>query len=63
MHFFRSIELVFLLDICQLLLELHDTLAFLPMAILRSIPMNLLAGGTAVAVGLAPLSQLARDGA
>ena len=58
-HLFHSIELFFLLDICQLLLELHDTLTLVPMTILRPIPVNLLAGGAAVAVGLASLAQLA----
>ena len=54
-HLFHSIKLFFL-DICQLLLELHDTLTLVPMTILRPNPMNLLAGGTAVAVGLASLA-------
>ena len=43
----------------QLLLELRDPLAFLPVTILRSVPMNLLAVAAAVAVGLAPLAELA----
>ena len=51
-----------LLNIRQLLLELRDSLALLSVAILRPIPMNLLAGFAAVAVGLASLAQLARGG-
>ena len=44
----------------QLLLELCNPLALLPMAILPSmIPMNLLALPAAVAVRLAPLAELA----
>ena len=47
------------LHLCQRLLELRNPLAFLPMAILRAIPMNLLAIAAAVAVRLAPLAELA----
>ena len=43
----------------QLLPELRHTLAFLPMTVLRSSPMNLLAFDAAVAVRLACLAQLA----
>ena len=43
----------------QRLLELRNPLAFLPMAILRAIPVNLLAIAAAVAVRLAPLAELA----
>ena len=43
----------------QLLLELHNPLALLPVAILRSVPMNLLAIPAAVAVRLALLTELA----
>ena len=49
-------------ELGQLLLELHDTLAFLPMAVLRSIPVTLLAGFAAVAVGLASLAEFAAGG-
>ena len=42
-----------------LLLELRNPLAFLPVAILRAIPMYLLAVPAAVAVRLAPLAKLA----
>ena len=43
----------------QLLLQLRDPLALLPMAVLRSIPVNLLAVAAAVAERLAPLAELA----
>ena len=52
--------LFFLPKLGQLLPEFRDTLALLPMAILRPIPVNLLAGFAAVAVGLASLAKLAR---
>ena len=47
------------LHLGQRLLELRNPLAFLPVAILRAIPMNLLAVPAAVAVRLAPLAELA----
>ena len=46
----------------QLLLELRDSLALLSMAILHPIPVLLLTGFAAVAVGLASLAQLAGGG-
>ena len=43
----------------QLLLEFRNPLALLPVAILRSVPMNLLAIPAAVAVRFAFLTELA----
>ena len=54
--------LSFLPKLGQLLLELHDTLALLSVAILRPIPVNLLAGFAAVAVGLASFTEFAGGG-
>jgi len=49
----------FLLGCSNLLLHLRDPLALLPMAILRTIPVNLLAVPTTVAIRLASRAELA----
>ena len=53
------IELAPSFNLLQFLRQLRDPLALLPMAILRSVPMDLLAVPAAVAVRLAPLAELA----
>ena len=49
-------------ELGQLLLELRDTFALLSMTVLRPIPVLLLAGGAAVAVGLTSLAKFAGGG-
>ena len=49
----------FLLGCSNLLLHRHDLLAFLSVAILRAIPVNLLAVAAAVAIRLTTLAELA----
>ena len=56
---YAFIELAPSFNLLQFILELCNPLAFLPMAILRSIPMDLLAVTAAVAEGLASLAELA----
>ena len=53
------IELAPSFNLLQFLRQLRNPLALLPMAILRSIPMDLLAVTAAVAEGLASLAELA----
>ena len=53
------LELALPLNTLRFLLESHDSLALLPVAIPRAIPVNLLAVPAAVAVRLAPLAELA----
>ena len=53
------LELALPLNTLRFLLQLHNLFAFLPVAILRTIPMDLLAFPAAVAVRLAPLAELA----
>ena len=59
---FGSIFIFAQLVLLHLLRQLHNTLAFLSVAILRSFPVNLLAFDGAVAVGLATLAKLASGG-
>ena len=52
------VKSLFLLGCSNLLLYLRDPLALLPMAILRTIPVNLLAVPTAIAIRLASFAEL-----
>ena len=52
------LELVLPLNTLHFLLQLRNLLALLPVAILRAIPMYLLAVPTAVAERFAPLAEL-----
>ena len=59
MRYFSVYNCIFPSLLHQLLLQLRDPLALLPVTILRAIPVNLLALPAAVAVRLAPLAELA----
>ena len=59
---FVALFIFALFALLQLVAELHHLLAFCPMTILRSPPVNLLALDATVAMGLAALAKLASDG-
>ena len=59
---FGSILIFAQLVLLHLFVELHHLLTLVPMSILGSVPVNLLAFDAAVAKGLATLAELASSG-